>query len=209
MKIKFSAAIIALSTLLFACNSSQNHSHETDVHHDSAHSENHVSNSATEESFPTIKHRFQTVDAAAGAVLQSAFQHYVHVATALANDDAKEAVAGAKGMLDALQKMDTKSLSADEKSAFENEQKTLLTSIANISGAAQDIEAQRKAFEPLSTSMYALAKGFGAQGNVYKTFCPMAFDNKGAFWLSTGTEVRNPYFGAKMLSCGEVQEMIQ
>jgi Cu(I)/Ag(I) efflux system membrane fusion protein len=34
----------------------------------------------------------------------------------------------------------------------------------------------------------------------------MAFDNKGAFWLSEIEEIRNPYFGKEMLSCGEVIE---
>lgn len=34
----------------------------------------------------------------------------------------------------------------------------------------------------------------------------MAFDNKGAFWLSEIEEIRNPYFGEAMLNCGEVHE---
>jgi Cu(I)/Ag(I) efflux system membrane fusion protein len=39
---------------------------------------------------------------------------------------------------------------------------------------------------------------------VYKEYCPMAFDNKGAYWLSESEEIRNPYFGKSMLTCGEV-----
>ena len=34
----------------------------------------------------------------------------------------------------------------------------------------------------------------------------MAFDNKGGYWLSETEDIRNPYFGASMLSCGEVKQ---
>jgi len=43
---------------------------------------------------------------------------------------------------------------------------------------------------------------------VYKQYCPMAFDGKGAFWLSSSEEIRNPYYGDKMLKCGRVEETI-
>ncbi|MDT0651042.1 efflux RND transporter periplasmic adaptor subunit, partial [Zunongwangia sp. F297] len=32
--------------------------------------------------------------------------------------------------------------------------------------------------------------------------CPMANNNKGAFWLSTNKEIRNPYYGEQMMTCG-------
>ena len=35
-----------------------------------------------------------------------------------------------------------------------------------------------------------------------RVHCPMAFDNKGADWLQGTGSIRNPYFGADMLSCG-------
>ena len=44
---------------------------------------------------------------------------------------------------------------------------------------------------------------------VYRDFCPMADNNKGAFWLSLEEEIRNPYYGEAMLKCGEVRETIE
>ena len=70
----------------------------------------------------------------------------------------------------------------------------------------QDVE-ERAAFEKLSIALYEVVKSNG--GNemaIYKIHCPMAFDNKGAYWLSEEKEVKNPYFGDKMLDCGEVEE---
>lgn len=48
-----------------------------------------------------------------------------------------------------------------------------------------------------------------AEAELYVEYCPMAFDNKGAVWVSSTKEVRNPYFGEKMLNCGEVKEIIK
>ncbi|MDP4747411.1 MAG: efflux RND transporter periplasmic adaptor subunit, partial [Algoriphagus sp.] len=48
-----------------------------------------------------------------------------------------------------------------------------------------------------------------SQQVVYKDYCPMAFDNKGGYWLSETEDIRNPYFGASMLSCGEVKQTYQ
>jgi Cu(I)/Ag(I) efflux system membrane fusion protein len=36
----------------------------------------------------------------------------------------------------------------------------------------------------------------------------MAFDNKGAYWLSNTQEIYNPYFGEEMRFCGEVKEQL-
>lgn len=42
--------------------------------------------------------------------------------------------------------------------------------------------------------------------NLYLIFCPMAFDSKGGYWIQNSDQIANPYFGAKMLQCGDVQK---
>ena len=75
---------------------------------------------------------------------------------------------------------------------------------------AEDVESARVIFEGLSEIVYMKIKENEENAVVvYKQFCPMAFDNKGAYWLSTEKEVRNPYFGDKMLKCGVVEETIE
>jgi hypothetical protein len=39
-------------------------------------------------------------------------------------------------------------------------------------------------------------------------FCPMAFEGKGAYWISGSKIIQNPYFGKKMPTCGEIKETI-
>ncbi len=83
------------------------------------------------------------------------------------------------------------------------------TSLKEIQ-SGEDIEAQRKSFSMLSDNLYKSAKAFGLGGQeAFYTYCPMAFNDKGAYWLSDKETVRNPYFGEKMLACGEVKEKLQ
>lgn len=78
-----------------------------------------------------------------------------------------------------------------------------------LSGAA-DLATQREIFQQLSAEVYRVVKDYqpGEAPTLYKQFCPMAFDDQGGYWLSAEKDIRNPYFGDKMLRCGEVQEQI-
>jgi hypothetical protein len=48
----------------------------------------------------------------------------------------------------------------------------------------------------------------GTEMKIYEQFCPMYKNNEGGVWLSMNEEIRNPYFGDKMLKCGKVQREI-
>jgi Cu(I)/Ag(I) efflux system membrane fusion protein len=109
-----------------------------------------------------------------------------------------------------------KTLSGIEMKAFSNEahkvwmklQKTIHTKAQAIA-KAENLEEQRTHFIALSDVMIDLAKTFQSPGEkLFVQFCPMANDNNGAFWLSLQDEVRNPYYGDQMLTCGEVREEI-
>ncbi len=74
----------------------------------------------------------------------------------------------------------------------------------------ENVEDIRVDFEKVSGTIYELIKANTdkVKGEVYKQYCPMAFNNKGAFWLSSEKTIMNPYFGDKMLKCGKVQETL-
>ena len=88
-------------------------------------------------------------------------------------------------------------------------------SVAAVESAAKiakesTLKEQRKIFSKLSNEMATLVKGGQlSSGSLYLEYCPMANSNEGAFWLSNEKEIRNPYFGDKMLKCGMVKEIIQ
>ena len=126
--------------------------------------------------------------------MAAVYNHYMHIKTALVNTDAEEAKNGANMLSEALQ------------NAGGNEQ--ALNAVQKIA-QAEDINGQRTAFQDLSAAMEEMLAGAIASGEVYKQFCPMAFEGKGAYWLSASKEVRNPYYGDKMLKCGSVKDTLK
>jgi Cu(I)/Ag(I) efflux system membrane fusion protein len=78
---------------------------------------------------------------------------------------------------------------------------------------AVNIDEQRTIFLSISKSLSDATQKLGvemtANQSLYIQFCPMANDDKGGYWLSTEKEIKNPYFGSKMLKCGEVKQEIK
>ena len=72
-------------------------------------------------------------------------------------------------------------------------------------GSSDDIEVVRAAYGDLSKPMVALASAVPAVRGARKVFfCPMT---KGyPKWLQAEPSLRNPYYGSKMLTCGEESE---
>ncbi|NJK93812.1 MAG: DUF3347 domain-containing protein [Bacteroidales bacterium] len=76
--------------------------------------------------------------------------------------------------------------------------------------SAPGIEQQRKAFVVFNNNFYKTIKTFGLQQRkVYYQFCPMANNDKGAYWLSKTEPIENPYYGDEMLTCGENKETLE
>lgn len=74
---------------------------------------------------------------------------------------------------------------------------------------AESIDAQREYLPALTENMIGLITHYKVTDQaVYKQYCPMAFNDKGAYWLSDSDSVINPYFGDMMLRCGEVVETL-
>ncbi len=71
-------------------------------------------------------------------------------------------------------------------------------------------EKKRIYFKNVSNAMYSLLKYADLRNaGIYRQYCPMAFNDKGAYWLSSEPVIRNPYFGRKMLECGEVADTLK
>jgi hypothetical protein len=92
---------------------------------------------------------------------------------------------------------------------------TAISFSGSISGSAQALAAEkelinkRKEFEIIAESMWNLTRTVRYSGQkLYWQFCPMAFDNKGAHWISGEREIKNPYFGSEMLNCGSIEDSL-
>ena len=134
---------------------------------------------------------------------------YLDLKNALANDNGKEAAIAGNVFVESMSNMDKNSLSPEKRKTWEDLSDDAKEMAGHIARNAGKIEHQREHFDMLSKDMYDMVKTFGAGQTLYKTFCPMYNDSKGASWLSETREIKNPYFGKKMLKCGSVKEEIR
>ncbi|MDX1543383.1 MAG: efflux RND transporter periplasmic adaptor subunit [Christiangramia sp.] len=126
---------------------------------------------------------------------------YFELKDALVNSNATEAMNAAKASLKTMPQADLQGMAA----AHFKKVKEMLEAISNN----ENLENQRAHFVILSENMIAITANIDSLGNtVYIQHCPMADSNKGADWLSLSSEVRNPYYGEAMLTCGEVKEKL-
>jgi hypothetical protein len=125
----------------------------------------------------------------------TAYTHYVHLKDALVASNAADAKKAAEDLQKSLSGI------AESKST---------TDAAKAVSSTSDLNQQRKAFSTLSNEMTTLVKTSKlSSGTLYIEYCPMANSNEGAFWLSNEKEIKNPYFGDMMLTCGSVKETIK
>ena len=131
---------------------------------------------------------------------------YFKLKNTLVKDQVAPAKSAANDLVQLLAKLQSSSLKGSEKSAWEALSKKFNDAAGKLK-SAKDIAELRKHFEQLSAEVISLTENYGVnQKLVYKDYCPKAFNNKGAYWLSETKEITNPYFGASMLACGEVTQ---
>ncbi len=135
---------------------------------------------------------------------------YMH-AYALQNSD--EMVNGYLKVKDALIRSDSKqaaTLSASWLKVIEHEptfkEKAGLIKVVLKITKTNDIEVQRIAFAEASILMWPVIKNATKDHrDMYYMYCPM----KKTYWISTEPEIRNPYYGAAMLTCGNIADKKQ
>ncbi len=141
--------------------------------------------------------------------LAAVFNSYVSLKEAFVSSDDEKVRTEAATVQNQLSKADMKLLSGAAHNDWMHYLEGLESSLREIQ-TNKDIEVQRRAFSKLSDNLYKSIKAFGLDGTTaYYEFCPMAFNDEGAYWLSDQEKIRNPYFGDKMMTCGVVKEKLQ
>lgn len=146
------------------------------------------------------------------ATLLHALRHllddYDQLKNALASDKPAAARQAAQSMLSHLKQVPMEAWKG-ETHRFWMQQAERIGQAAGTIAKAQDIENMRRAFRPLSDAFIAWTSRLPvAEDTLYVQHCPMADNNEGAYWLSREKDIRNPYFGSKMLRCGSVKQML-
>ena len=136
---------------------------------------------------------------------QAIFEIYFELKNGLVKTDPSITATNASKLLKAIELIKMENLTPTEHTSWMSINKNLST-ISNKIAMSKDIIIQRNLFIELSTNMYNLLKSTKQQNTIYVQFCPMANNGKGANWLSKDADIKNPYFGSMMLSCGSTIE---
>ena len=164
--------------------------------------------SGSEEATAAAGPQFE-VDALFQEQLVRILQSYLKVKDAFVATDAVLVKAEAGNLRKILKAIDTRMISGPALNDWTNYSNNLEMALSEITGS-DDIEVQRAAFSNLSDNLYKSIKAYGlGTMTAYQEFCPMAFNDQGAYWISDSKEIRNPYFGDKMLTCGRVTEELK
>jgi hypothetical protein len=134
---------------------------------------------------------------------------YLELKKSFTEDNSTGAAAAGKTLEAAFKNFDKTTLTADKKKTFEDVEDDAREHAEHIGANGGNIAHQREHFEILSKDIYDLVKVIGAGQVLYKDFCPMYNNKKGAFWLSETKEIKNPYLGKTMPTCGSIKEEIK
>ena len=132
--------------------------------------------------------------------------NYLKLKNALTKDDGKTAAEAGKAIVADLEGLNANNLPADQKQNFLDIAGDAKEHAEHIGDNAGKLEHQREHFAILSKDVNDLLNTFPAGQKLYQDFCPMYNDGKGAIWISETKEVKNPYYGSKMLTCGSVKK---
>ncbi len=136
------------------------------------------------------------------------FDNYFMVKDALVKSDATLTATNAGKLLDAINEVKMEKLSMTVHTEWMKQLEGIKAATNKIKSESA-IAGQRKSFIDLTSNVYALIKIAQPEGVVYYQHCPMANSGKGADWLSKDSNIKNPYYGSMMLTCGSTVETIK
>lgn len=134
---------------------------------------------------------------------------YLRLKTALIADNDKDAATAGNEMVTAFAGFDKKSLTPEQDKAYTDIYDDAKEHAEHIGANAGNIVHQREHFDMLSKDMYDLVKLLGTNQPLFVDHCPMYNNKKGAIWLSEVKDIKNPYLGKAMPTCGTVKEQLR
>lgn len=131
--------------------------------------------------------------------MQPILEQYLKIPKALATDKTNGVKPAAEKIAALASKLDSKSVTGEHAAHYKYVPANLKVAATKLA-AAKDIAAMREALKELSKPLAMWATMSKPKG-VSVMYCSMA---PGSWLQKDDTQVANPYYGAKMLRCGEI-----
>ncbi|MEO6346523.1 MAG: DUF3347 domain-containing protein [Aquaticitalea sp.] len=171
-------------------------SHDGDNHHDGDTSMDHEKMDASKD---MASNDGQMTNA------KQVMADYMTLKNALVGTDQAEAAKAGNKMLGSLKSFDISGYTAGQ----QTELKDIITDATEHAEhiGESEIPHQREHFKTLSKDMIDMVAITGTDATIYQQFCPMY--DKGSAWLSMEKDIKNPFYGSKMMTCGKVEKEIK
>lgn len=206
----FKASALALSMFFMAaCGQEKAAEGRAEEFHE-GHADHEVMSEETHEQLNTAEEVRNFPDPAPALQQQvsTLLTDYLETKNALVESSAESASEAASKLLANVKEFSGSNLPEEQEAYYKEQADEMRDHLLNMV-QAKEVTKQRDHFAVVTKNMYQLSKAFDPTGEpVYYQYCPMAFDNNGGYWLSAEEEIRNPYFGDKMLKCGRVEETL-
>lgn len=132
--------------------------------------------------------------------------NYLTLKNALTKDNTKAAATAGKTLYATFNAVNANTIDSKLKKEYLDIADDAKEHAEHIGDNGGNIPHQREHFVLLSKDINDLIKIFGTKQKLYQDYCPMADEGKGAIWISEVKEIKNPYLGAKMPTCGSVKK---
>jgi hypothetical protein len=134
---------------------------------------------------------------------------YLKLKNALIKDDAAAAAAAGKSLVATLNAVRVNTVDTKLKTKYIGIAADAKEHAEHIGNSAGKMDHQRTHFALLSKDVNDLIKIFGTKQKLYQDYCPMYDAGKSGYWISEIKDIKNPYYGSEMLSCGRIIATIQ
>jgi len=206
LKSIFSIGVVVL--LLMSCNS-ENETHTEDHHQSGSMSEDHHEHEHKSKVEESIMDMGNTDNVPESSILTPIIDNYLKLKNALVQDNSKTAAKAGKTLFDSFENLDKSKIEKSNLKEYNEIVEDAMEHAEHIGENDDNIEHQREHFEILSTDLSDLIKLLGTDRTLFVDKCPMYNDGKGGKWISETKEIKNPFYGDKMMKCGSVISTIK
>lgn len=131
---------------------------------------------------------------------------YINLKNKLAADDSKAAAAAGMELERAIKGAKSDVIEKELQNQYTTITKAAIEETTIIATNSGKIADQRKQFAALSQNMTYLIQMFDTDKKLYQDYCPMYNHGKNGYWISEVKDIKNPYYGAEMLTCGGISK---
>lgn len=183
----------------------EKHEHNnSDGHHDTKETAGHDNSDGHHDNDKGHDEEKRDIEASSdkNAATTAMIDGYLEIKNGLVSDDKSAAAKGGESLLKAFSDFDMGSLTKEQHSEYMEIVENATEQAEHI--VKSPIDHQREHFESLSEDMIDIISLLGTEKTLYEDYCPM----KKSSWLSESKEIKNPFYGSKMMDCGKVQKQI-